>query len=104
MNFLEELSKIERDILAYYEKSFNEEVEEYQQNALVKNKLKELIMNVREDPDKVKETLLVLAKYTGCAEDQEIAEDIIEALQKGNYITNEQIDYFDENASTGRWF
>lgn len=29
MNFLEELNKIERDILAYYEKSFNEEVEEY---------------------------------------------------------------------------
>jgi hypothetical protein len=59
------------------------------------------------DTDKkllIQESLKLLAENTGCAEDSEIAEDILDFLFYNQKILNQKnIDFFYNHSSTERW-
>jgi hypothetical protein len=103
-NYLKEIETIKAQIKEYNEMSFDNENDDYNFNKYVKTKLKLLILNLKNnDENIVKKALLVLAESTGCAEDQEIAEDIVSYLYEHKHINKKQMDYFYENIGTSRW-
>lgn len=104
MSFLEKLNEIENQIQKYYEMSFENEREDYEHNKSLKRKIEQLIIDSKKDHSNVIDAaLLVLAKSTGCAEDQEIAEDIVNRLYDQKHISHVQLNYFYDNISTRRW-
>jgi hypothetical protein len=103
-NYLKEIEAIKAQIKEYNEMAFDNENEDYNFNKSVKNKLKLLILNLKNNNENMIEAaLLVLAESTGCAEDQEIAEDIVSYLYDHKHINKNQMDYFYENIGTNRW-
>lgn len=101
---LERIKNVEKLISKYYEMSFENEKDDYNFNKSIKESLKQIIVESDSQNDKVKEqALLVLAQSSGCAEDQEIAEEIIDDLFDNKLINNRQLDYFYENLGTKRW-
>jgi len=105
---MSELEKIEQLLNEYYEKDpFNE-----QTNKFIKNKIRELIIS-KYETKKMSETekqtiinasLKLLAENTGCVEDCEIAEVILEDLfEKRKIINQKDIDDFYNNSAIRRW-
>jgi len=104
-DYLKEIEAIELEIEAYYSMSFTSEKESYNKNKLIKNKLKKVIIELNNNHEKeIEQALFVLARNTGCVENQEIAEEIIEHLHENNFIDTTHINYFYENINTGRWY
>ena len=102
MNDFQKIESIEEQISQYYEMIFDNADEDYSYNKRLKNKLKEIIINSKNNII-IEKALLVLAKSTGCAEDQEIAEDIINYLFENKIVNNNQLDLFYNNLGTNRW-
>ncbi|MGG6229994.1 hypothetical protein [Tenacibaculum sp. SDUM215027] len=101
---MERLKKIQKKIQDYYEMSFESEKEDCEYNKRLKNELKQLIIDLKdENLSVINEILLVLAKSTGCAEDQEIADDIINYLHNNNFINDKHVEFFYNHIATGRW-
>ena len=101
---LERIKNVEKLISKYYEMSFENEKDDYNFNKSIKESLKQMILESGSQNDRVKEqALLVFAQSSGCAEDQEIAEEIIDDLFDNKLINNRQLDYFYENLGTKRW-
>lgn len=103
MKFSKKLEEIKKQILEYYEMSFDSDEEDYSFNKSLKEKLGCLITENSNEME-VKTVLITLAESTGCAEDQEIAEIVLDDLFEKGLISEEQIGYFYENTSTRRWF
>jgi hypothetical protein len=80
MESLLKIENIKNEILNYHSMSFESEEEDYAFNKKIKEQLKEIIINSKKENDIIDKELLVLAESAGCAEDQEIAEDIISYL------------------------
>ena len=99
----------------YYEKErngqFKNNEENYNENFVIKNKIKELLENVNSSntiTENVKqllknELLKILAENTGCVDDCKISEIIIKELIDKKAITKNDVDYYRENENTGRW-
>jgi hypothetical protein len=103
MNDFQKIESVEKQISQYHEMKFDNANEDYNYNKTLKNKLKEVIINSKKSIVIIEKALLVLAKSTGCAEDQEIAEDIINYLLENKIINNNQLDLFYDNLGTNRW-
>jgi hypothetical protein len=100
----------------YYEKErnniFSNEEDSYNENVKIKNNIKELIIKANDDASisiiekqAIKTGLLKLtAENTGCVEDCEIAEVIINDLKEKNIINQNDTDCFYSNENTGRWY
>lgn len=96
----------------YYNNQFKSEVEDYIENKKNKELIKKLIIQVYNDStlfdaDRgyiIKVALELLAKNTGCVEDVEIAEDILDSLFNDMKILSQaDIDNFYEQYSSRRW-
>jgi hypothetical protein len=103
MNDFQKIESIEKQISQYYEMTFDNDKEDYNYNEMLKNKLRDVIANSKNNVTIVEKALLVLAKSTGCAEDQEIAERIINYLFENKIINDSQLDLFYNNLGTNRW-
>ncbi|WP_343615985.1 hypothetical protein [Flavobacterium sp.] len=102
MNDLHEIENIEKLISEYYEMTFNNDEEDYIYNKQLKNKLKAVIINSKSN-NVIDKALEVLAESTGCAEDLQIAEDILNELFENKVIDKNQFDTFYKNVGTNRW-
>ncbi|AIM37877.1 hypothetical protein KO02_15165 [Sphingobacterium sp. ML3W] len=103
MNDFQKIDNIENEISQYYKMVFDSDTDDYSYNKMLKNQLKEVIMNSRNNIITVEKALLVLAKSTGCAEDQEIAEDITDYLFENKIINTKELNLFYDNLGTNRW-
>jgi hypothetical protein len=115
MDFNTELNQIKEEIDNYQNMPpLTDEEESYKKNKALKNKLKSFIekvikafesntINVQEKNDLITKALIVLAESTGCAEDLEIADNILDDLYEKEYISATDLNTFKENANTGRW-
>jgi hypothetical protein len=110
------INEINISLNNYYENERNgifiNEKDSYNENIKIKNIIKELIIAVNDtvsiseiEKQSIKNKLLkLLAENTGCAEDCEIAEIILNDLIKRNIINQNDIDYYYSNENTGRWY
>ncbi|AIM36925.1 hypothetical protein KO02_09640 [Sphingobacterium sp. ML3W] len=103
MDDFQKIENIENLISQYYKMSFDGDIDDYNYNKMLKNQLKEVIMNSKNNSIIVEKALLVLAKATGCAEDQEIAKEIIDYLFENKIISNKELNLFYDNLGTNRW-
>lgn len=103
MNDFQKIESVEKQISQYHEMKFDNDNEDYNYNKTLKNKLKEVIINSKTNSVVIQKALLVLAKSTGCTQDHEIAEDIINYLLENKIINNNQLDLFYDNLGTNRW-
>ncbi|WP_051263755.1 hypothetical protein [Tenacibaculum ovolyticum] len=103
-DYFRKIETIEKEIQNYYENSFEEGNDDYKTNKLIKEKIKHLIIKINNlNSDVINRALLVLAKSTGCTEDQEIADNIINNLHDNGYIDEKQLNYFYDNTAIRRW-
>jgi hypothetical protein len=102
-NVMEDIQNIQKEILEYYEMIFENEEDDYNYNKTIKNKLKDIMINAKNNNIVIEKALSVLAESTGCAEDQEIAEEIVNYLFENKFINDIQLDLFYNNIGTGRW-
>lgn len=112
IDYRSEIDKIRNSLNNYYNEQFKSEEEEYIENKKVKEQIKKLIIQVYNDrtlseADRgyiIKVAVELLAKNTGCAEDEEIAEDILDSLfYDMKILSQENIDNFYEQYSCRRW-
>ena len=103
MDAYTQINDVKRQIFEYYEMSFEKESDDYEFNQRLKNKLKDIIVQYKDDNTVIEKALMVLAETTGCAEDHEIAEAIIDYLFGVGIINKEQMDMYYNNVATGRW-
>lgn len=97
------INNLKMQIFEYYKMSFENEIEDYEYNKKLKQKLKDVIIENKNDSSIIEKALLVLAETTGCAEDHKIAEEIMDSLFKLGIINNEQLNFYYNNVATGRW-
>jgi hypothetical protein len=102
MDNFEKIEDIKRQLSEYYEMIFDNDEEDYRYNKLLKNKLKAIIISTKNNAV-IERAIAVLAESTGCAEDLQIAEDILEELLDNNIISKNQFEIFYKNAGTNRW-
>ncbi|MBF0950244.1 MAG: hypothetical protein HXK22_00360 [Alloprevotella tannerae] len=96
----------------YYNIDYNSDEEDFQANEFNKKRIEELIVQVKRDDTilisnkntLIKEALMLLAKNTGCAEDEEISEEILNRLLATQTIVQQDIEYYSKLKSTKRWF
>ncbi|MBF0952496.1 MAG: hypothetical protein HXK18_03010 [Alloprevotella tannerae] len=96
----------------YYNIDYNSDEEDFQANKFNKKRIEELIVQVKRDDTilisnksaLIKEALMLLAKNTGCAEDEEISEEILNRLLATQTIVQQDIEYYSKLKSTKRWF
>ncbi|MBF0960551.1 MAG: hypothetical protein HXK20_00355 [Alloprevotella tannerae] len=95
----------------YYNIDYNSDEEDFQANKFNKKRIEELIVQVKRDytilisnkNTLIKEALMLLAKNTGCAEDEEISEEILNRLLATQTIVQQDIEYYSKLKSTKRW-
>jgi tRNA U34 5-carboxymethylaminomethyl modifying GTPase MnmE/TrmE len=113
IDYQSEIDKIRNSLKNYYNKQFKSEEEEYIENKKVKEQIKKLIIQVYNDSNlseadrgyTIKVGVELLAKNTGCAEDAEIAEDILDCLfDDMKILCQEDVDNFYEQYSCRRWY
>ncbi|MGE8036315.1 hypothetical protein [Lysinibacillus xylanilyticus] len=117
IDYRSEIDKIRDSLKNYYKNYYNEqfktEEEDYIENKKTKEQIKKLIIQVYNDStlseaDKgyiIKLAVELLAKNTGCAEDLDIAEDILDCLFNDmKILSQDNIDNFYEQFSCGRWY
>ncbi|GAB0170622.1 hypothetical protein LSPCS325_40590 [Lysinibacillus sp. CTST325] len=116
IDYRSEIDKIRNSLKNYYENYYNNqfksEEEDYIENKKVKEQIKKLIIQVYNDStlseaDRgylIKVAVELLAKNTGCVEDAEIAEDILDSLFNDmKILSQEDIGNFYEQYSCRRW-
>lgn len=103
INFNNQIENIKKEIFEYYEMSFETAADDYLHNKQLKLKLKDVIIKNKDNKQIVEKALLVLAEVTGCAEDHEIAEEILDDLFGKVIIDKTQLDVYYSNVAAGRW-
>ena len=110
--YFKELEIIKSILEDYYNIDYNSDEEDFQANKFNKKRIEELIVQVKRDDTilisnksaLIKEALKLLAKNTGCAEDEEISEEILNRLLATQTIVQQDIEYYSKLKSTKRWF
>lgn len=112
IDYESEINIIKNSLTNYYNKQFKSEEEAYIENKRIKGQIKKLIIQVNNDRTLsetnrgcvIKVGLKLLAKNTGCVEDIEIAESILDSLfNEMEILSQEDIDNFYEQYSSRRW-
>ncbi|AVK96349.1 hypothetical protein FCT18_07910 [Lysinibacillus sphaericus] len=112
IDYRSEIDKIRNSLKNYYNEQFKSEEEDYIENKKTKEQIKNLIIQVYNDStlseadkgDIIKVAVELLVKNTGCAEDGEIAEDILDSLFNDmKILSQENIDNFYEQYTSRRW-
>ncbi|KFA58447.1 hypothetical protein A9G34_05385 [Gilliamella sp. Choc4-2] len=83
----------------------------YEDNVKEKEKIKIIIEQFYNDCSLTQEDknellfkfIILLAKYSGCAEDLEISENLLNSLENMKIINQKYYDLFYANTSTNRW-
>jgi tRNA U34 5-carboxymethylaminomethyl modifying GTPase MnmE/TrmE len=110
--YRKELDKIRDTIAKFYTVKFASSEQEYETNKLNKEQIGQLLIRIKEARDLsgpeqkhlVTEALKLLAENTGCVEDSEIAEEILDHLFFEVKVINEiEIDQFYEFSANRRW-
>ena len=109
--YFKELEIIKSILEDYYNIDYNSDEEDFQANKFNKKRIEELIVQVKRDDTilisnksaLIKEALKLLAKNTGCAEDEEISEEILNRLLATQTIVQQDIEYYSKLKSTKRW-
>lgn len=110
--YKKELNKISVILESFYTAKFTSSKKEYKTNQTNKQQIRQLILKIKQDQHLseaeqqhlVNEALLLLAKNTGCAEDSEIAEEILDHLFfELKLIHQNDIDRFYQFNATRRW-
>lgn len=109
--YQKEIERIKSMLEDYYNKDFISEEEDFRVNKFNKELIEKLIVNVKHDDTMavsnknslIKEALVLLAKNTGCAEDEVISEEILNHLLVTQAIVQQDIDYYSNLKSTRRW-
>lgn len=109
--YFKELERIKSILEDYYNIDYNSDEEDFQANKFNKKLIEELIVQVKRDDTilisnksaLIKEALMLLAKNTGCAEDEEISEEILNRLLATQTIVQQDIEYYSKLKSTKRW-
>lgn len=109
--YFKELERIKSILEDYYNIDYNSDEEDFQANKFNKKRIEELIVQVKRDytilisnkNTLIKEALMLLAKNTGCAEDEEISEEILNRLLATQTIVQQDIEYYSKLKSTKRW-
>ena len=102
--YLNNIKAIEAELQNYSETDYESEIREYEVNLQIKNSLATLLRNAindlnSSDYELIKERiLLVFSNHTGCVEDIEIFEKVIEGL-----ITEEDKSNVLSTSATNRW-
>ena len=112
IDYRTEIGKIRNSLKNYYNTQFKSEEQDYSENKKNKEQIKKIIIQVYSDrtlseatkADVIKVGLELLANNTGCAEDGEIAEDILDSLFYDlKILSQEDIDTYYEQFSNRRW-
>jgi len=110
--YKKELSSIKVTLKNYYAVKFLDHKEAYETNQRNKEKIGQLLISIKQAQDLseserknlINETLMLLAKNTGSAEDSEIAERLLDHLFFELKVINQnEIDQFYQFSSTRRW-
>lgn len=109
--YFKKLERIKSILEDYYNIDYNSDEEDFQANKFNKKRIEELIVQVKRDGTipisnkntLIKEALMLLAKNTGCAEDEEISEEILNRLLATQTIVQQDIEYYSKLKSTKRW-
>lgn len=109
--YLKEIERIRSILQDYYNKDFNSDEEDFYVNKSNKELIGQLIVRVKRDDaipasnksPLIKEALVLLAKNTGCAEDEAISEEILNRLFVTQTIVQQDIEYYSKLKSTRRW-
>lgn len=109
--YQKEIERIKSMLEDYYNKDFNSEEEDFRVNKFNKELIEKLIVNVKHDDTMavsnksslIKEALVLLAKNTGCAEDEVISEEILNRLLLTQTIVQQDIEFYSNLKSTRRW-
>ena len=86
--YLKEIERIKSVLADYYDTDFDSDEEDFLVNKSNKQLIEQLIINLKNDDELdvsnknffIKEALQLLAKNTGCVEDEEISDEILERL------------------------
>lgn len=112
INYRSEIDKIKKRIRSYYNKQFSSDEEDYSENKRNKERIKKLIIQIYNDETLseadsaylITSGLELLAQYTGNADDEAIAEAILDSLfYEMKIINQEDIDKYYEQHSNRRW-
>jgi len=110
--YKKELERISAMLKNFYTAKFKSSENEYETNQTNKQKIKQLIQRIKQDQHLseaeqqhlVNEALMLLAKNTGSAEDNEIAEKILDHLFFELKVINQaDIDQFYQFSASQRW-
>ena len=107
----QELETIKADIKEYVNAPFVRGPEGVEANQAVKSKLKTFIIKIKEDGTLTSEekqalttkAIIVLAENTGSHVDKPIASGILKELQERKYLSDEDINTFNDHTRTRRW-
>ena len=106
-----EIKGIKSVLADYYDTDFDSDEEDFLVNKSNKQLIEKLIINLKNDDELdvsnksffIKEALQLLAKNTGCVEDEEISDEILEKLLVKQIITPKDEKYYTQLKSTKRW-
>ena len=108
--YSKEIERIKSVLADYYDTDFDSDEEDFLVNKSNKKLIEQLIINLKNDELDVsnksffiKEALQLLAKNTGCVEDEEISDEILEKLLVKHIITQKDEKYYTQLKSTKRW-
>lgn len=109
--YSKEIERIKSVLADYYDTDFDSDEEDFLVNKSNKQLIEKLIINLKNDDELdvsnksffIKEALQLLAKNTGCVEDEEISDEILEKLLVKHIITQKDEKYYTQLKSTKRW-
>ena len=109
--YSKEIERIKSVLADYYDTDFDADEEDFLVNKSNKQLIEKLIINLKNDDELdvsnksffIKEALQLLAKNTGCVEDEEISDEILEKLLVKHIITQKDEKYYTQLKSTKRW-
>lgn len=113
-NYQLQLVDIEKEIESFFSKNFADDNASLSNNRKEKGKINSFILEITSDvkkgiitqkqrDDLLEKALKLLGKYTGCTEDMEVADEILDNLLIKNFITKDDLKYFTDNTSINRW-
>ena len=106
--YSKEIERIKSVLADYYDTDFDSDEEDFLVNKSNKQLIEQLIINLKNDDELdvsnksffIKEALQLLAKNTGCVEDEEISDEILEKLLVKHIITQKDEKYYTQLKST----
>ena len=109
--FIDRLTKIQKTLVEFFDKKFENEIDELTVNKTNKKLIENIIIDANrpnmltlsEKEEIITKALMLLAQFTGCAEDSEMAEEILNEAYFKSMISKQQLDTYYENIGTKRW-